>query len=308
MPLPDYEGWAIFAAVAAAGSFSGAARALGLPPAAVSKGIARLEAGLDLALFHRTTRRVSLTTAGARLLPEAEAMVAAAAAAVEAARDGRGALAGPIRLTAPMSFGIRALGPPLAAFAAQHPAIALDVMLTDEQCDIVAAGFDLALRIAAMPDSALLTRTVAPVPLRLVASPDYIARHGAPRHPLHLGEHRLIGYGHGGRVQQLRFTRGREQAAVTPAGPLTANNGDVMVPMLVAGQGIAALPQFIIAPELAAGQLIPLLAEWQLPALTLQIVTPPSRRRPARVDALIAHLAATLKAACGQVEDSATAV
>jgi DNA-binding transcriptional LysR family regulator len=303
MRLPDFEGWAMFAAVADAGSFSGAARALGTAPPAVSKGVARLEAALGLALFHRTTRRVRLTTDGARLLPEAQAMVAAAQAAVEGAREGRGALAGPIRLTAPMSFGIRVLGAPLAEFAATHPAVSLDVMLSDAQCDLIAEGFDLALRIAALPDSSLVTRTVGRIALRLVASPAYVAAMGAPRHPLDLPGHRLIGYGHSGAMQQLRFARGSEQAAITPAGPLSTNNGDLMVPMLVAGQGVAALPEFLVAGELAAGRLTVLLPDWQLPVLTLQIVTPPSGRRPARVAALIAHLAATLKAACGKAAD-----
>ena len=299
MILPDYEGWAMFAAVADAGSFTGAAAAVGVAPASVSKAVARLETSLGLALFHRTTRRVALSTAGADLLPDARAMVAAAAAAVEGAREGRGALAGPIRLTAPMSFGIRALGAPLASFAAAHPQVTLDVMLSDDQCDIIADGYDLALRIAEMPDSALLARTVAPVPVALVASPAYLAAHGTPRHPLDLGLHRVIGYGHRGQVSPLRFARAGQTAAVTPGGPLFANNGDVMVPMLVAGQGLAMLPEFIVADELADGRLVRVLPEWQLGRPSLQIVMPPSRHRPARVDALVDHLLVALKQTCG---------
>lgn len=298
MALPDYEGWAMFAAVADAGSFGGAAVALGVSPASVSKAVARLEAALGLTLFHRTTRRVALSTAGVDLLPEARAMVAAAEAAVEGAREGRGALAGPIRLTAPMSFGIRALGGPLAAFAAAHPDVRLDVMLSDDQCDIVAGGYDLALRIAELPDSNLLARTVAPVPLALVASPAYLAAHGMPRHPLDLGLHRVIGYGHRGQIAPLRFARAGETAAVTPGGPLFANNGDVMVPMLVAGQGLALLPEFIVADELDDRRLLRVLPEWQLERLNLQIVMPPSRRRPARVNALVDHLLSALKQSC----------
>ena len=299
MALPDYEGWAMFAAVADAGSFGGAAAALGVSPASVSKAVARLEASLGLTLFHRTTRRVSLSTAGLDVLPEAQAMVAAATAAVDGAHEERGSLAGPIRLTAPMSFGIRALGTPLADFAAAHPDVMLDVMLSDDQCDIVAGGYDLALRIAEMPDSSLLSRTVAPVPVALVASPAYLAASGTPRHPLDLGLHRVIGYGHRRQVVPLRFARGGETAAITPGGPLFANNGDVMVPMLVAGQGLAMLPEFIVAKELADGRLVRVLTGWDLPAIRLQIVMPPSRRRPARVNALVDHLAAALKASCG---------
>ena len=299
MALPDYEGWAMFAAVADAGSFAGAAAALGVSPASVSKAVARLEAALGLALFHRTTRRVTLSTAGRDLLPEARAMVAAAAAAVEGAREGRGVLAGPVRLTAPMSFGIRALGGPLASFAAAHPDVTVDVMLSDDQCDIVAGGYDLALRIAEMPDSTLLSRTVAPVPLALVASPAYLAAHGTPRHPLDLGLHRVIGYGHRGQIVPLRFARAGETALATPGGPMFANNGDIMVPMLLAGQGLAMLPEFIVADELADGRLVRVLTEWQLGRSNLQIVMPPTRRRPARVNALVEHLLTALKASCG---------
>ncbi|MDX2208989.1 MAG: LysR family transcriptional regulator [Sphingopyxis sp.] len=299
MSLPDYEGWAMFAAVADAGSFASAAATLGVSPASVSKAVARLEVSLGLTLFHRTTRRVALSTAGADLLPDARAMVAAAAAATESAHEERGVLAGPIRLTAPMSFGIRALGSPLAKFAAAHPDVTLDVMLSDDQCDIVTGGYDLALRIAELPDSSLLSRTVAPVPLALVASPAYLAEHGMPRHPLDLGLHRLIGYGHRRQVSPLAFSRPGESASVTPGGPLFANNGDVMVPMLVAGQGLAVLPEFIVAAELADGRLVRVLTDWSLPALRLQIVMPPGRRRPARVNALVEHLMASLKQSCG---------
>ncbi|NJS14668.1 MAG: LysR family transcriptional regulator, partial [Sphingopyxis sp.] len=213
-------------------------------------------------------------------------------------REGRGALAGPIRLTAPMSFGIRALGAPLADFASLHPEVTLDVTLSDDQCDIVAEGYDLALRIAALPDSSLLSRTVAPIALLVVASPGYLAAHGTPRHPLDLGLHRLMGYGHRREVRPLRFAREGETAVVMPGGPLFANNGDIIVPMLLAGQGLAMLPEFIVADELSAGTLVPVLTEWALPDVRLQIVMPPSRRRPARVDALVEHLAAALKASC----------
>lgn len=299
MPQPDYEGWAMFAAVAEAGSFTGAAQALGTAPANVSKAVSRLEASLGLALFHRTTRRVSPSSAGQDLLPEAQAMVAAARAVTEAAREERGGLAGPIRLTAPMSFGIRALGPSLAAFAAAHPAVQLDVTLSDDHCDIVAEGYDLALRIAALPDSSLITRAIGPVPLALLASPAYLAAHPPIRHPLDLTQHRLLGYGHRRQVGAIRFTRGEESAAITPAGPLFANNGDIMVPMLLAGQGVAVLPEFIVADELASGTLDRLMTDWQQSALRLQIVTPPSRRRPARVDALVEFLAESLRGPCG---------
>ena len=163
MSLPDYEGWACFAAVADSGSFTAAATSLGMSKASVSKAVTRLETSLGIALLHRSSRTVTVSTAGAGLLGEAHAMVAAATAATEAARGDRVDLAGPIRLAAPMSFGIKVLGAPLAAFLAMHPAVEIDVMLSDARHDLVAEGIDLGLRIATMEDSSLLARTISPL-------------------------------------------------------------------------------------------------------------------------------------------------
>lgn len=298
MALPDYEGWACFVAVAEAGSFTAAATALGLSKASVSKAVSRLETSLGITLLHRSSRSVTVSTAGAGLLDEARAMVAAAVAATEAARGDRLDLAGPIRLAAPMSFGIKVLGPPLADFLAEHPAVEVDVMLSDARHDLVAEGIDLALRIADLPDSSLLARTIAPVAVSMIASPAYLDRHGTPRHPLDLARHRLIGYGHRDRAAPMRFRRAGEEASVTPTGPMFANNGDIMVPLLLAGGGIAMLPDFIAEAELAQGSLVRILTGWHLPPMALHLLSPPSRLRPARVRVLSDYLADRLKRSC----------
>lgn len=298
MALPDYEGWACFAAVADSGSFTAAAGALGLSKASVSKAVSRLEASLGITLLHRSSRSVTVSTAGEGLLGEARAMVAAATAATEAARGDRLDLAGPVRLAAPMSFGIKVLGPPLAAFLERHPTVEIEVALSDARQDLIAEGIDLALRIAPLADSSLLVRTIAPVAASVLASPAYLASHGTPRHPLDLGAHRLIGYGHRERAAPLRFHRAREEATVLPTGPLFANNGDVMVPLLVAGGGIAVLPDFIVEEALASGALVKILTDWSLPQAYLHLLSPPSRLRPARVRALSDYLVEALKLSC----------
>lgn len=298
MALPDYEGWACFVAVADGGSFTAAAASLGLSKASVSKAVTRLEASLGVALLHRSSRTVTVSTAGAGLLGEAQAMVAAATAATEAARGDRIDLAGPIRLAAPMSFGIKALGGPIAAFLEMHPAVEIEVMLSDARHDLVAEGIDLGLRIANMEDSSLLARTIAPVAASVLASPAYLERHGTPRHPLELAGHRLIGYGHRERAMPLRFHREGEEATVIPTGPLFANNGDIMIPLLIAGGGIAVLPDFIAEDALIAGELVRILPDWSLPQGFLHLLSPPSRLRPARVKALADHLVDTLKRPC----------
>ncbi|WP_338426484.1 LysR family transcriptional regulator [Sphingopyxis kveilinensis] len=298
MALPDYEGWACFVAVADGGSFTAAAAALGLSKASVSKAVTRLETALGITLLHRSSRVVAVSTVGAGLLEDARAMVAAATAATEAARGDRNDLAGPIRLAAPMSFGIKVLGPVLAAFLDRHPAVEIDLLLSDARNDPIAEGIDLTLRIAPLADSSLLARTITPVAASVIASPAYLEKHGTPRHPLDLARHRLIGYGHRQRAMPLHFSRKGEEATVLPTGPLFTNNGDVMVPMIVAGGGIAVLPDFIAADELAAGTVVPILTEWSLPQSHLHLLSPPSRLRPARVRAFSDHLVDTLKLSC----------
>ncbi|MBL0915535.1 MAG: LysR family transcriptional regulator [Sphingopyxis sp.] len=298
MALPDYEGWACFVAVADGGSFTAAAAALGLSKASVSKAVTRLEGSLGISLLHRSSRSVTLSTAGAGLIDEARAMVAAATAATEAARGDRLDLAGPIRLAAPMSFGIKVLGPPLAAFLDQHPAVEIEVLLSDARHDPVAEGIDLTLRISPLADSSLLARTIAPVSASVIASPAYLEKHGTPKHPLDLADHRLVGYGHRQRAMPLHFQRKGEEATVLPAGPLFTNNGDIVVPLLVAGGGIALLPDFIAAEELASGALVRVLTDWSLPQSHLHLLSPPSRLKPARVRALSDYLVDNLKLSC----------
>lgn len=307
MGLPDYEGWACFVAVAEHGGFTAASHSLGLSKASVSKAVSRLEADLGITLFHRSSRSVTVSTAGEGLLSDARAMVAAATAATEAALGDRADLAGVIRMAAPMSFGIRVLGDALSEFMADHPAITIDLTLSDARHDLMAEGFDLALRISAMEDSSLLSRMIAPVPMWVVASPAYLEKHGCPRHPLELSRHRLFGYGHSGQAVPLRFARGGEEASIAATGPLFANNGDVAIPMLISGNGIAMMPHFIVKDALASGTLVSILTDWQLPQNFLHLLSPPSRLRPMRVRALADFLTARLQTLCKAENSQKTA-
>ena len=297
MRLPDLEAWAIFAAVVEHRSFTAAATAIGLSKATVSKAVARLEAQLGQSLFHRTSRRLALTEAAKPLADHARRIVAEARAAEEAASDAATAPTGRIRLAAPMSFGIASVAPLLAAFLSRHPGIDIDLSLSDARVDIVAEGFDVALRIADLPDSSLRARRLCSIAAHIVAAPAYLAAHGTPTHPGQLGDHRILGYSN--IVGPWRF-RGRDGAEVSvkPQGPLTANSGEALLPALVAGLGIARLPGFIVGPRLATGAVVEILSDWNPAAIGLHLLTPPGRLRPARVEALIAFLAATLKDPC----------
>ena len=294
MRLPDLEAWAIFAAVAEHRSFSGAADAIGLSKATVSKAVSRLEAHLGQSLFHRTSRRLALTEVGRMLAERASRMVAEAQGAEELARDAASAPVGRVRMAAPMSFGISNVSPLIAEFLTAHPGIEIELHLSDARVDIVAEGFDVALRIADLPDSSLRARRLCTVAAHLVASPDYLAKHGTPTHPAQLGEHRLLGYTNLTGPWRFRGPGGAE-VSVKAEGPLSANSGDALVPALVAGLGIARLPAFILDEALTSGKVVPILPEWMPAGVALHLLTPPSALRPARVAALIAFLAERLR-------------
>ncbi|HWK35754.1 LysR family transcriptional regulator [Sphingomonas sp.] len=297
MRLPDFEAWAIFACVVEHRSFSGAAEAIGLSKATVSKAITRLETALGTALFHRTSRRLSLTESGKALAERAHRILAEAQAAEEIARDAATAPAGLVRVAAPVTFGTRFVGRAVADFLTAHPGIEIDLRLSDAKVDIVAEGFDIALRIAELPDSSLRARRLAPVAGRIVAAPSYLAARGTPRHPADLGEHACLRYANLPGAWHFKKADG-EEAAVRPSGPLITDNGDVMLPTLRAGLGIARLPDFIVDEDLAAGTLVEILPEWATLGIALHLLTPPGSLRPARVEALIAHFATTFKTLC----------
>ena len=297
MRLPDLEAWAMFAAVVEHRSFSGAAEAIGVNKATVSKAIARLERQLGQSLFHRTSRRLALAEAARPLADHARRIVAEARAAEEAARDAGGGLAGRIRLAAPLGFGIANVAPLVARFLLDHPQVEIDLDLSDARVDIVAGGFDVALRIADLPDSSLRARRLCGIAGHIVAAPAYLAAHGSPALADELEHHRLLAYANMPGPWRLRGPGGAE-VTVRATGPLTANSGEALVPALLAGLGIARLPGFIVGPHLATGGLVTLLPDWAPEPVGLHLLTPPSPLRPARVEALIAFLADHLHDPC----------
>lgn len=292
MRLPDFEAWAMFAAVVEHRSFTDAARALSVSKATVSKAVARLEQHLDTSLFSRTSRRLALTESGRRLADHAARIVGEGIAAEEAARDEINDLSGMVRLAAPMTFGLKRVAPIVADFLALHPGVTVDLHLSDAHIDIVEMGLDATLRIADMPDSSLRARKLADVRLHIVASPAYLDARGRPTHPADLSRHDGLAYANARTPGVWRFSGPGEQTVVVqPRIRLIANSGEAMQPALRQGLGVAMLPDFIIGEDLEAGVLEEILTDWTPPPLGLHLVTPPSRLRPARVDALLNFLA-----------------
>jgi DNA-binding transcriptional LysR family regulator len=296
MIVPDFEAWDLFVAVAEAGSFAGAARARGLSVPTVSRAIARLEARLGAALFHRTSRRLSLSALGEEALGEAQALVLAANRMEERLGEATTVPAGRVRLAAPLEFGRAHIAPLLPAFLAAHPGVEIDLSLDDARIDIVASGHDLVLRIGQLSDSSLIARRLCQVERIVVASPAYLDAHGRPNHPADLARHQCLLYTNISPPDVWRFI-GPEGAeySVTVSGPLRANSGGALTPALVAGAGIAVQPDFLACEELRSGQLETLLPNWRLPPIGLYMITPPSPLRPLRVRLLMEHLVAGLR-------------
>lgn len=284
--LPDFEALAVFAKVAEFRSFARAAAELKMSKPTVSKAVSRLEQRLSATLFNRTSRRLALTEAGERLLARAGAMLAEGEAAEAEALNQSQVPRGTLRIAAPMNFGILHVAPLLPAFFRQYPEVSIDLNLSDEIIDLVGDGYDGAIRVSVLPDSSLLARRLCAMPLYLVATPSYLKAHGRPKHPLHLSEHAAIAYTYspGQGVWQFKKKNG-ETASVRPNGPLRVNNGEAMLPSVIAGIGIAVLPQFIVGEALAKKQVEILLPDWQMPEGAVYWVTPPGGPKPARVTA-----------------------
>ncbi|QLC26193.1 LysR family transcriptional regulator [Parasphingopyxis algicola] len=304
--LPDLEAWAIFAKVVELRSFTAAAEDLGLSKATVSKAVTRLETSLGVQLLHRSSRRLSLTESGRELAGRAQQLLSLGEEAEDAARDDAANPRGLVRLAAPMSFGIAHVGPALPDFLARYPDIAIDLHLADEAVDIIAGGFDAALRIGALPDSSLKARRLGPVERHLVAAQTYVERKGRPRHPADLKDHDCLCYAYLPNPESWRFTHENgEEAQVRPSGPLRANNSDAMMPALRAGLGIALVPDFMLAQHGGTKGLVTLLPDWSPPPVALHLVTPPGRERPARVTALVDFLAERFARLCAETAGSA---
>jgi DNA-binding transcriptional LysR family regulator len=285
--LPDFEGLAMFAKVAEERSFAGAARALGVSVATVSRGVARLEERLGARLLNRTSRQLALTEFGRTIADSALKIYREAEEAEGAAREMSARPRGLVRLAVPMSFGLRWVAPLMPAFFRDYPDVKVDLHLSDATVDLVGQGFDAALRIAVLPDSSLVARKLCPVTQLVVASPEYLQTRGTPRHPSELADHPCLGYAYRARSDVWRFTNGAgEEVVVKPEGPLRVTNSDALLPTVLAGLAIAEFPDFIAFEHIRAGTLVPILPDWSLARGGLYFVTPSARTRPAKVEAL----------------------
>ncbi|MDO5371687.1 LysR family transcriptional regulator [Paracoccus sp. (in: a-proteobacteria)] len=282
--MGELESIRVFLAVVEQQSFAGAARQLGLTPASVTRTIAALEDRLGVQLLVRTTRQVSLTAAGAvyaaRVAPLAEGMAEAA----QETREAQGITSGLIRVSAPISMGMRVLPAVLSQFATLYPQTHVALSLSDSFVDIVEEDYDLAIRISGPPeDKSTIWRRISPVPRVLVAAPSYLTAHGTPGDPGDLAGHICLSYRSDARDEVWELSKGPSRRSHRATGRFSANNGDVLARLVLNGEGIALLPRFIVEEDLDAGRLAEVLPDWSSPEIWLTLYYPPYARLPLKV-------------------------
>lgn len=285
--MEQYKRMALFAEVVTAGSLTSAARKLGMTPSAVSQHLRALEIDLGLSLLHRSTRKLTLTEAGARYFEGCAAMVAAARSAEQALARHRDEPQGELRIAAPIGFGgmlARALMP-----LQKYPRLSLCLLVDDAVVDLIDERIDIALRVGNLPDSSLVARKLGSMPAQLCAAPAYLNEHGWPQHPDDLEQHVWLG---GASTRHLQLS-GPDKANIDIKLPvrIRATQVTALHALCVAGWGISIAVSEDDRRALENGSLVPILPDWKLPDLVLHAITPRRDEQPAKVRHALALLA-----------------
>ncbi|WP_028227386.1 LysR family transcriptional regulator [Paraburkholderia ferrariae] len=279
-----------FVSVIETGSFSAAARRLGVGQPAVSKSVALLEDHLGVRLLLRSTRGLTPTDAGQRLYERAKAAIDAADEAELAARGAGASLTGTVRVCAAVTFARLHLIPVLEGFLERHPEVDLDVVLDDRSIDLVEEGIDVALRMGSLDDSAMTARKLGEGPRLVVGAPAYFAQAGTPRTPADLARHRVVIYSQRGGGRTWTFRRGSTEMSVAVGGRLTVSAAEGMRAAVLCGMGVAVASEWMFLNELRSGEVVSVLGDWSLPTLALWAVFPTGRLVNARTRALVGYV------------------
>jgi DNA-binding transcriptional LysR family regulator len=284
-----------FAAVVDAGSFVKAADALQVSKTGISRLVSDLEARLGLRLLQRTTRKLSLTTEGEIFHHRCVELLQALEDAEGEVTARGGEAVGLVRVNVPVSFGMTYLAPLWPLFMELHPQVALDVTLSDRVVDLVDEAYDLAVRIARLPNSTLVSRKIASTRLTLCASPEYLRRHGTPAHPLELAQHAVIAYTLLAMGDQWQFEGDAGPVTVKVKPRMRSNSGDTCCVAAVSGQGFVLEPTFLVGPYLRSGELVEVLPRFRSADLGVYAVYPTRKYVPPKVRALIEFLAQSFR-------------
>ncbi len=290
--MDKFANLAAFVAVVETGSFSKAARRLGIGKSIVSRRVSALESSLGVQLLRRTTRSLSLTAPGHQFHEHAVRILGELDEAEQAVSDSSTELRGRLRLAGPLSFGLHHLNAALADFLERHPGIEVDLDLNDREVNLVEEGLDMTVRIGELRDSTLLARRLGSVRFVTCASPAYLQQHGTPLDPDALRGHVGLLYSNIAPSQAWQFRiNSKDTAVVIPGIRLRANNGDALAAMAVAGLGIVNLPSFIVSDKIVSGELTPILTDYRRSAVGMHAVFPPGRLMTRKVRAFADFLA-----------------
>jgi DNA-binding transcriptional LysR family regulator len=301
--LDRFTGMAVFVKVVDASSFAAAARHFAMSPAMVSKHIQTLEERLGVRLLNRTTRRVSATEVGQDYYERCLRILADIDDAERAAGDLQTAPRGLLRVTAPVSFGIRHLAPAVADYLLAYPDVSIDLSLDDPYVDLVEERFDLAIRVGQLADSSLMARKLCGVAMVVCASPAYLAAHGTPRAPSDLGGHHCLVYTYSTHQSTWRFfDRSGTEHAVRISGRFLANNGDALRALALNNVGVIFAPDFLVDEDVRAGRLVPLLQDYTTTETPVHAVFPHSRYLSAKTRTFIDFIASRFTRPAPQLE------
>jgi DNA-binding transcriptional LysR family regulator len=280
----------VFVRVVDCESFAGAAAAMKLSRGMVSKHVLALEERLGVRLLNRTTRTLSLTEAGAGFYERCRQIVQDAAEADRAASSLQSEPRGDLRVNAPMTFGTMHLAPAIPDFLARFPDVSVDLVLNDRIVDLIDEGFDVAIRIARMPDSSLIARKLAPCCVVLCAAPSYLEQYGTPQSPADLGNHHCLIYSLAQSPREWQLLGPNGPLTIRVNGPLRANNGQALMDAALNGLGILMVPTFIAGRQLNDGTLVPILNDFTPRPLTINAVYPHNRHLSAKVRAFVDYM------------------
>ncbi|MFT4172060.1 MAG: LysR family transcriptional regulator [Rhodocyclaceae bacterium] len=289
--MDKYQEMRVFAAVVDAGSFVAAADVCGVSKAAVSRHVGELEARLGVRLLHRTTRRLSLTAEGEVFHARCKSVLAEIEEAESEVTARSGSAVGLVKINAPVTFGMRHLAALWGEFKRRHPQVVLDVTLTDRVVDLVEEGYDLAVRIAQLPNSTLVSRPLARTRMVLCASPAYLAQAGTPSHPDELSQHAVLAYSYWSDGDEWRFSGPEGEVAVRTRPWIRTNNGDTCRMAALQHQGIILQPSFLVGEDLRAGALVELMPTYRALAFGIFAVYPTRKHVSPKVRLLIDFLA-----------------
>ncbi|MCP4127939.1 MAG: LysR family transcriptional regulator [Gammaproteobacteria bacterium] len=290
----DLNDMLLFAQVVNSGSFTAAARELGMPKSTLSRRISNLESKLDSRLLHRTTRSLRLTDIGAEFYTHCVRVVDEAREAERLIHLNQDEPRGLLRVTGPIEWGNNYIGALVSEYLQHHPEVRLELILTNRFVDLVAEGFDLALRAGHLEDSSMIARRLGESRMLLCAAPAYLEQHGAPQNPEQLREHICLAYPGGDGRTTLQFSSSNSLSQVEINGRLVANSVTTLRDATIAGLGITALPSSLCRDALDQGLLLPIMQEWQLPVDGIYAVYPSPRHLTLKVRSFIDFIAERL--------------